>query len=269
MPTDLNRVIPGGRVTPPSSSPISASGLTPAWSRSPASIEAAPRSSTTRNADRTTEGGTSAMSEVNAPTALMWMSPESASGEKSGVVEGVTVVMIWAPSIAASGESATEPCTRRARDSAFVRSLFQIRISEIGRTAFTARTWSKPIAPAPRRANLCAPSGARILVARPDAAPVRIAVRVGPSTEPMGTPSSSNTVTIPTGFPGTIDTTLTPEILPTRAGMKNDDPSNWRCGISRSLPNAVSMAEMASIIGRAARVSSASRILTIRLGRTC
>jgi hypothetical protein len=76
---------------------------------------------------------------------------------------------------------------------------------------------------------------------------------------PMGLPSGPNTATIPTGLPGTTETTFTPEFGPARPGMNKELPSSDRVGTSRSSPNATSMAAMASAIESAARVAAASR----------
>jgi len=63
-----------------------------------------------------------------------------------------------------------------------------MRISAIGRTAHTAATCVRACAPAPITARMDAPGTASNSVARPEAAPVRSAVRMRPSISASGSP---------------------------------------------------------------------------------
>ena len=80
------------------------------------------------------------------------------------------------------------------------------------------------MAPAPSIAIVRESGRASSRVASPAPAAVLIAVRAGPSTSPVQAPSPSKMATIPKGLPGTVDTTLTPDRLPTRPGMNIDGP---------------------------------------------
>ncbi len=257
IPTDLNTVMaPSGADTPPSRSAIVASGIRPTLIKSPASAAAASRSSTTTKASSTSAPGSSAISGVKAPTAFTCTPGRREEAENSGSRAGVAHDTTSALATAASASNSTSPPTRAASDSACDRERLHTSTRSIGRTSLTAATWSKAIAPAPNMARVFADSEASSRVARPHPAPVRIAVNVEPSTIPSGEPSSPNTATTPTGFPGTIDTTLMPVVPPTRPGMNSDPPSNCRRGVSMSEPKAASIARTASPIGSAARSSS-------------
>ena len=264
-------------------------------SRSPASSRAAGRSSTTTRARATVAPGSSRSSARKDPMAFRWIpagtSPSSKTGTREVVARQAMSAFRKASAGAATAWALTGASGFAASSSAIALAeamrRLQIRIASIGRTARIARTWVRAWTPLPNTASSRLSGRARRSVATPQTAPVRIAVRLAPSSRARGVPvagSVAKTAPWMAGsprfeLPGKTDTTfvvssgrspdsqaagitsVAPPSLPVRNTARGG-AWTWPCACAAKT---LRIAWMATAIGKVRAMSAARRIVMRKL----